>query len=131
MSVNKKTLKSVGAVIAGLLTVAILSVLTDAILEGIGFFPPATEGLYDNNLLLIALLYRTVYAFMGGFVTAKLAPEKPMKLVLILLLIGTIMGILGVIAGWNLSERWYPISLVITSAAALYIGGRLGSKGKK
>lgn len=125
---HKKTFKSIWAVVAGILTIVILSILTDAFLESIGFFPPATEGLFNTNLLLIALFYRTIYAFMGGVVTARLAPANPKKLVTMLLIFGTIMGLLGVVAGWNLSQKWYPISLVITSAVAVWFGGISGIK---
>lgn len=125
---SKTTLKSIGAVLAGMATIIVLSVVTDFVLEIIGFFPPATEGLFDTNLLLIALFYRTVYAFLGGLVTGRITPQKGMRDVYVLLIIGTIMGILGVVAGWNLSQNWYPISLVITSAAAVYLGGKIGIK---
>ncbi len=127
---NKNVLKSIWAVLAGILTVVILSIATDAILEAVGFFPPPSKGLFDPTLLLIALIYRTVYAFLGGYVTAKLAPAKPKRHVKILLIIGTVMGLLGVIAGWNLSQHWYPISLVITSALAVWYGGKFGMKKK-
>lgn len=127
---NKNTLKSIGAVFAGIIIIVFLSVLTDIVLETIGFFPPAMAGLFDPVLLLIALAYRTLYAFFGGYITAKLAPNNPEKLVKILLVIGTVMGLLGVFAGWNLSQHWYPISLVISSGLAVWYGGKYGMKGK-
>ena len=119
-------IKSIGAVTAGVVVIVLLSVVTDYILESIGFFPPPTEGLFDTRLLLFALAYRTVYAAIGGYVTARLAPTPKIKYVKILLVIGTVMGLLGVAAGWNLSGRWYPISLVITSAIAVWYGGKYG-----
>lgn len=126
---NKKRLKSIGAVLGGFVSVVVLSVLTDTFLESIGFFPPITQGLFDPGLLVIALVYRTLYAFVGGFITGKLTPnKKSLKLVKILVAIGTIMGTLGVFAGWNLSQHWYPISLVFTSALAVWFGGKLGIK---
>jgi len=129
---NKNLLKSIGAVLGGFFTVVILSVATDAFLEAVGFFPPATQGLFDPALLVVALAYRTLYAFAGGFVTGKLTPnKKSLKLVKILVVIGTIMGTLGVFAGWNLSQHWYPISLVVTSAFAVWLGGKLGLKSKR
>ena len=124
-------LKNFAAVASGVVIIIILSIATDTLLERIGFFPPPTQGLFETNLLAIALLYRTVYAYLGGYLTAKLAPTNPMKHVKILLVIGTILGILGVIAGWNLSAHWYPVSLVITSAIAVWFGGKQGIKSKK
>src|SRR5262245_36226102 len=108
------TLKSAGAVVAGFLTVVVLSMGTDWVLETIGIFPPASDaGLYVTWMLALALTYRTVYTVLGGFVTAWLAPERPMRLVHILAVLGTIGGVAGVVAGWNLSAHWYPIALAV------------------
>lgn len=123
-------IKSIWSVVAGIITIVFLSIATDAFLEAIKFFPPQNQGMYSTHLLVIALFYRTVYAFVGGFLTAKLSPKKPMKHVIILLSIGTVLGTLGVISGWNLSAHWYPILLVITSALAVWFGGKLAIKNK-
>lgn len=125
---KKINFKSVGAVVAGILVIVILSVATDTVLELLGVFPPPTKGLFVTWMLLLALAYRTVYAFIGGFVTAWLAPHKPMQHVKVLNIIGVILGTLGVIAGWNLSQHWYPISLVLTSAFCVWLGGMVQTK---
>lgn len=126
---NKKTLKSIGAVLAGFATVAILSVVTDAVLEGLHVLPPQNRpGDYESWMLLVALLYRSVYAVVGGYVTAALAPSKPMKHVKILAILGTVGGVLGVVAGWNLSEHWYPIALAVTAYPLVWYGGKLRVK---
>lgn len=123
--------KNIWAVVAGIITIVVLSIATDFFLEKIGFFPPISAGPYSSVFLAIALIYRTIYAYLGGYVTGKLAPNNPRKHVTILLIIGTVMGILGVIGGWNLSAHWYPISLVFTSAAGVWYGGKLGMKEKR
>ncbi len=132
---NKKILKGIGAVIAGFLTVFVLSTVTDLILEAVGIFPPLTRGLFNTNLLVLALAYRTVYTVLGGFVTAKLAPNNPMKHVIILASIGTAAGILGVVATWgkDLGPEWYPITLAVLAFPSVWHGGKLYQKkhGKK
>lgn len=122
------TLKSIGSVIAGFLVVVILSIITDMILEGAGIFPPATEGLFVTWMLTLALFYRTVYTVAGGYVTAKLAPQNPMKHVTVLGVIGTLAGIGGVVAGWNLSQHWYPIALAVLAFPSVWVGGKLSAK---
>lgn len=124
----KHNLKSIGAVFAGFLVVVILSVVTDTILEKTGIFPPPTNGLFVTWMLLLALLYRSIYTVIGGFVTAWLAPGNPKKLVMILGIVGTIAGTLGVIAGWNLSAHWYPIALAVTAYPLTWLGGKLKTK---
>ena len=119
-------LKSIGAVAAGFATVFILSILTDTLLENAGAFPPQSEqGLFITWMLVLAFAYRSVYAIVGGYVTAILAPDKPMRLVVILGIIGTIGGIAGVVVGWNLSHHWYPIALAVTAFPLVWLGGKL------
>jgi hypothetical protein len=118
--------KSIGAVVAGFLTVVLLSVGTDFILEFLGFFPPPSEaGLYVTWMLVVALAYRCVYTVLGGYLTAVLAPTNPTKHVVVLGVIGTLAGIAGVVAGWNLSQHWYPIALAVTAFPCIWIGGKL------
>lgn len=72
----KNSLKSIGAVFAGFVAVFILSTVTDFILESLGIFPPVTQGLFITWMLVLALTYRTVYAVLGGYITARLAPSR-------------------------------------------------------
>lgn len=118
-------LKSVGCVLAGFLTVAVLSVATDTLLEATGFFPPIGEGLFATHLLVIAFLYRSAYTVLGGYVTARLAPQNTMKHIRTLAILGTLGGIMGVVAGWNLSAHWYPIALAVTAFPLVWFGGTL------
>lgn len=127
-----KVLKSIGAVVAGFLTVVVLSVGTDAVLEGIGFLPPASKPeAYVSWMLAVALLYRTIYTVAGGYVTAKLAPSNPKKHVIVLAILGTFGGIMGVIAGWNISENWYPIALAVLAFPSVWYGGKLAMNKSK
>ncbi|HSW87789.1 MAG TPA: hypothetical protein VLG12_01360 [Candidatus Saccharimonadales bacterium] len=127
---NKKIFKSIGAVLAGFISVFILSVITDAILEKIGFFPPQSQ-LHVWWLLLIALIYRTIYTIIGGYVTASLAPAHPMRHAIILGVLGLIFGTLGVIANLDKSTPatiWYPIMIVVLSLPSVWLGGKLRTK---
>jgi hypothetical protein len=127
----KNKLKSIGAVIAGFLTVAVLSTVTDAVLENTGVFPSYENQMTNGSpvwLLLVALAYRSVFAVLGGFVTAKLAPSNAKKLVMILGILGTIGGVVGVIFGWQFGNQWYPVALAITAYPLIWYGGKLAKK---
>lgn len=128
----KKTLKSIGAVLGGFVTVFILSVVTDLVLEKLGVFPPPKEGLFITWMLILALAYRTAYTVLGGYITAKLAPTRPMKHVFILASIGTLAATVGLIATWGkgLGPEWYPIALAILAFPSVWLGGRLKAKSK-
>lgn len=127
----KHILKSVGAILAGFLTVAILSVVTDLILETVGILPPATQPeAYVTWMLVLAFAYRSVYTIVGGYVTARLAPSKPMLHTMILAGLGFVAATLGLIAnGDKISgQPWYPVALVVTAIPLVWLGGRLRMK---
>lgn len=120
------TVKKIGSVFAGFLTVVILSIATDFVLENVGIFPPASEqGLFVTWMLALAFFYRSIYAVIGGYVTAKLSPERPERQVMYLAILGTLGGVAGVIYGWNMSDHWYPIALAVTAYPLTTFGGRI------
>src|SRR5262245_59926766 len=95
----KNILKSIWAVVAGFFSVAVLSIVTDMISEMTGVFPPQTQPqAYTSLMLFSALVYRSVYTVIGGYIVAKLSPSKPMKHAIILAVIGTLAAIGGTIA---------------------------------
>ena len=76
-------------------------------------------------MLWVALVYRCIYTVAGGYVTAWLAPNRVMRHVTILGIIGVAAGTIGVIVGWNLSEHWYPIAIAVTAFPCTWFGGKL------
>jgi hypothetical protein len=126
---NKNTIKSIGAVLAGFITVFALSVVTDTILVKLGVFPPQNDpGSSLPWMLMLALIYRSIYAIVGFYVAATLAPSRPMRHAIILGIIGLVFAILGMIANWDkstASTAWYPISLVILTLPCAWLGGKL------
>jgi hypothetical protein len=121
------TLKSIGAVLAGFLAVVVLSVGTDFVLESLGIFPPQSEpAAYTAGMLMVALIYRSIYTVAGGYLTARFAPDRPMRHAIILGIVGIVAGSLGVVFAWDLSpEHWYPIALVVTALPCTWLGGRM------
>jgi len=127
---KRDTFKSIIAILAGFITVVLLSVGTDFVLESIGIFPPQSEPLATTPLMLMfALIYRCMYTVGGGYVTAKLAPDRPMRHAVILGFVGIAAGTIGMVTAWNLSpQHWYPIALVITALPCTWLGGRLKTR---
>lgn len=119
-------IKSIGAVVAGFVVVVALSMATDAVLEGLGVFPPITDpGAYVAWMLAFALAYRSVYTVLGGYVTARLAPQNPMRLIYVSMVLGAIGGIAGAVNGWSLGNHWYPVLLAVTGPLFVWAGGVL------
>ena len=126
-------LKSIGAVLAGLVFIIFTHTLTDSILESTGVFPPPEQGLHVTWMLIFALTYRIVLSVGGCFITAKLAPTDPMKHALILGLIGVFASTVGAVFAirMDFSDAWYPIALVLVSIPCAWVGGRLVERNVK
>lgn len=122
------TLRSISAVLAGAAVSIVLAVGTDEVMKRTGVFP-ASGGAMGDGLFVLATAYRTVYGVFGAYLTARLAPNRPMMHALILGAIGCAMGILGVVVSWNkmpeIGPRWYPIGLVPLGLAQAWVGGKL------
>jgi hypothetical protein len=118
--------RSVGAVVAGFICTALLSVGTDAFMHARGIFPPSGEAMSDG-LFLLAAAYRLVFTVLGGYMTAALAPRQPMVHVFFLGVIGALAATAGVVATWNagpeFGPRWYPLLLVVTAVPCVWAGG--------
>ena len=119
--------RSVLALVGGLVATAALSVGTDAVMRATGVFPPLGRPMSDA-LFALATAYRVAYTVLGGYITAALAPGKPMTHVLVLAAIGLLLATAGAAAAWNrpdLGPKWYPLSLVITAIPCVWAGGKL------
>ena len=124
--------RSVWAVVAGVLTIVVGSTVVDQVLHAVKVYPPADQPLSDK-LAVLATAYRVVISIGGAWLTAKLAPNRPMRHAIILGLVGIVLGTIGVIATWNLGlgPRWYPIALVVLAVPQCWLGGRLYEMGTR
>ena len=120
------------AVGAGFFATALLSLGTDIVLHAIGVFPPWGQPM-SAALFVLATAYRTVYTVSGGYLTARLAPRRPMRHVIVLGCVGLVAATIGVVATWNsgpeFGPKWYPILLVVTALPCVWLGGRVYGAG--
>ena len=119
--------RSVLAVLAGFVVVVVLSLGIDEILHLLRVYPPWGEAMWDPALNALALSYRIVVTVLSGYVTARLAPRKPMTHVLVGGLIGVVLGIAGVLAAMQIpmGPLWYPIAIALTGFPSVWLGGML------
>jgi MFS family permease len=123
--------KSTLAILAGLVSIFVLSLGTDQILHMLDIYPPWSEPMYDPGLNLLALGYRLVFNVFGCWLTARLAPRHPMRHAMILGGIGFVLstiGAIGAIAAGDLGPNWYPILLALSALPCAWLGGRLAGK---
>ena len=100
--------------------------LVDILFHVAGVFPPMDQPI-DDRLALLATAYRIVISVGGAWLTARLAPNEPMKHALFLGYVGVVLGLVGVAATWNLGlgPRWYPIALAVLAIPQCWLGGRI------
>lgn len=118
--------KSIGAVVAGFLVIAVLSTVTDTILEGAGVLPKGSLPQTGGELMLLGIIaYRAVYSVIGCYVAAKLAPANPMKHALALGVLGIMFTILGAVAMNGKAPVWFSAVLVVITLPVAWLGGKL------
>jgi hypothetical protein len=122
--------RSIGAVFAGMIIVVLLSVGTDALLRAFGVFPPGSQRM-SNPQFVVATIYRTLYTVFGAYITATLAPARPMQHALFYGFIGfglSVVGFLGYLGHpemRSLGPAWYPVALIVTALPCAWLGGYL------
>jgi len=118
--------QSIWAVLAGLLFLIGVTTAVDVVLHVAGFYPPPGQPL-DQRQAVVGTLYRIVIGIAGAWLTARLAPSRPMLHALVLGGIGTALGVVGVIVTWSkgLGPEWYPIAHAVLAIPEVWIGAKL------
>ena len=115
--------RSAAALLAGFLAVVVLSLGTDQVLHALDVYPPWGEPMHSTSLNLLALTYRSVYAVVGSYVAARLAPDRPMAHALALGGLGFVLSTVGAVAMWNFGPNWFPVALALTALPCAWLGG--------
>jgi len=118
-------MRSMFSVIVGLIFVVVVTIAVDMVLHVTGVYPSGQP--LDHALALLATVYRVLIGIGGAWLTAKLAPARPMKHALILGGIGTFLALLGLVATWgkDMGPEWYPVSLAVLALPQSWLGARL------
>jgi hypothetical protein len=118
--------RSIWAIVAGFIVVVVLSNGTDVLLSKLGIVPPLAQW-HADRLFVWATIYRIVYGIIGSYITARLAPQRPMKHAMIGAIIGMVLGTAAAIGTWNkdMGPHWYPIALVVVAVPTAWIGAKL------
>jgi peptidoglycan/LPS O-acetylase OafA/YrhL len=125
---SRSILRRIGAVLAGIILIIILDNGLDAIMHATGIYPPWFQPM-ATGLWFLALGYRIIDSILGSYVTARLAPDRPLAHSMVLGALGVVFSTIGLIATWNkgpeFGPKWYPIALVIVALPCAFIGGTL------
>ncbi|AUX43349.1 hypothetical protein SOCE26_047970 [Sorangium cellulosum] len=121
---GRTTLRSVGAVLGGLVSTFIVTTAVDLALHASDVFPPHGERMADA-LFVLALAYRFVFNAAGSYVAARLAPTRPMRHALALGVVGVAVSILGAVMMWEFGPAWYSIANIAIALPCAWVGARL------
>jgi hypothetical protein len=118
-------LRRIGAVLAGLVAIFAVTTATDLVMHLTGVFPPPDALPMSGRLFLLAFGYRFVFDVAGSYLTARLAPDRPMRHALALGAVGLVLSIAGAVALWDAGPAWYPLSLAASALPCGWLGARL------
>ena len=122
-------LRSVGAVAAGLVGIFAVTTGVDVVMHATGVFPPLGAPPMSDALFLLAFAYRFIIDVAGSWLTARLAPRRPLRHALVLGGIGTVLSLAGAVAMWDASRAWYPLALA-SALPCSWLGGRLAERSR-
>ncbi|WP_437683354.1 hypothetical protein [Sorangium sp. So ce131] len=117
-------LRSVGAVLGGLVSTFIVTTAVDLALHATGVFPPHGERMADA-LFVLALAYRIVFNAAGCYVAARLAPARPTRHALALGVVGVAVSTLGAVLMWEFGPAWYSLANIAIALPCAWVGARL------
>lgn len=124
----RRPLRSIWAVLAGLLFIFIVTTVVDVVLHATGVFPPWGKPMSDG-LFGVATAYRIVISIAGCYIAARVAPDRRMGHALVLGAIGVVISAIGAAVTWNrgpeFGPHWYPLLLVVVSIPCAWVGGKL------
>jgi peptidoglycan/LPS O-acetylase OafA/YrhL len=125
---QRRTGRSILAVVAGIVVGAVLTTIVDIMLHAIGVYPPWGQPVSDGPLLL-ATAYRAVFGVVGCYIAARLAPYRPMQHALAAGAVGVIVSAVGAAVTWTrgpaFGPHWYPIALIVITMPCAWLGGKL------
>jgi hypothetical protein len=122
-------LRSIGAVLAGYVSVGILVVLTDKIVGGMnpGDWNPGQP--VPSYYFVVSIFTAPIYSVFGGYLCAWLAkPHVISKCVLGLIIFGEIMGVASTVMTWKVAPHWYSFALLVLFPPCVWLGGLLRTR---
>jgi hypothetical protein len=119
-------LRSIAAIVFGFVFIAALSFGADAALKAAMPSAFSASGRVESiPMLLLIQAYVLIFAVSGCYLTARLAPNRPLRHALILGLLGLAFNIAGTIAMWDTAPAWYHVVALALVMPAAWLGGRL------
>lgn len=119
-------MRSIWAVVAGFLFILVLSLGADALTHVMApTLFNSSGGTSNFAILCLSTIYVGVFATVGCYLAARLAPSHPMRHALILGALGLVSSLIMVNRAWAMAPAWYNILNLILVMPWAWLGGRL------
>lgn len=119
-------LRSIVAVVTGFVLIAVLALGTNLLLARVApEWYPSSGIVTHTGALVLALAYVAVYATAGSYLTARMAPSRPMLHALVLGVLGLLFNVAGAVATWGQVPAWYAVAGLLLTMPYAWLGGRL------
>jgi xanthine/uracil permease len=119
-------LRSIGSVVAGFVFIAIgVNVANIPLRRMMPEAFDANGGTHDTTALLISFVTVAVFAVAGSYLTARLAPNRPMRHALILAAAGLVFNVVSAAMMWGYWPAWYTLISLALVMPYGWLGGRL------
>jgi uncharacterized BrkB/YihY/UPF0761 family membrane protein len=119
-SVRSFMVKSIVAVVAGYAVMAVLVIIT-TMLAAAFLLNDSSE--VTSSYLVVNLILSLISAVVGGWVTAKLAPNNKKRHVQMLAGLIVVLGLLSLTQTVAGQPAWYPWVIMLIGAAGALYGG--------
>lgn len=115
--------RSLAAIAGGFFAAAIVTTLVDGVLHATGVFPPLDAPPMSRGLFALAFAYRVGFDIGGGWLTARLAPNRPMLHAKVVGGIGLVLSTAGAVAMWHAGPAWYSLGNIAIALPCPWFGG--------
>jgi hypothetical protein len=127
----RHAVRSIGAVAVGFLFIAVLSFCSDILLRVT--FPDDIDvqgEIVRVRVLALSLISAAVYATVGCYLTARLAPSRPMWHALLLGVLVLVFTIINADLLWLLAADWYRLASLLIVMPCAWLGGWVAERSR-
>ena len=118
--------RSIVAIAAGFFLIPLLNFATLAILARVAPETfPAGAPVTSTAGLILTCAYVAIYGIGGCYLTARLAPSRPMLHALIVGVLGLAISIPVALQNWADAPAWFNVYNLLAVMPYAYIGGRI------
>ena len=123
--------RSILAVIVGYCVTAIATAGIDFILGTLApaaFPKPGEDQAVGSSWLLLILGYSSIFAILGGYVTALVAKRSEVKHALALGIVMVMLSLVSMLTYFGQQALWFQIGLLVLALPAALLGGYLRAR---